>query len=126
MMCKCKCIHAQIFICPASLCILLVGAFNLFTFKVIISIYDPITIFLIILALFCVGLFLLLCFLPRKVHLAFVVRLVWYCWILLIFVCLESFWFLHQIWTRVLLGRVFLVVGFFLLSLQIYCATPCL
>ena len=79
MTCKCKCIHAQIFICPASLCILLVGAFNPFIFKVVISIYNPITIFLIILALFCVGLFFLLCFLPRKVPQAFVVRLVWYC-----------------------------------------------
>ena len=41
---------------------LLVGAFNLFTFKVISHMYDPITIFLIDWGLFCVGLFLLLCF----------------------------------------------------------------
>ena len=34
---------------------LLVGAFNLFTFKVIIDMYDPITIFLIVLGLFSVG-----------------------------------------------------------------------
>ena len=39
---------------------LLVGAFNPFTFKVIIHIYDPITIFLIILVLFSIGLYLLL------------------------------------------------------------------
>ena len=46
---------------------LLVGAFNLFTFKVIIDMYDAITIFLNVLCLFSVGLFLLLCFLPREV-----------------------------------------------------------
>ena len=44
---------------------LLVGAF-----KVIISMYDPITVFLIVCGLFSVGLFLLMCFLPRKVPLA--------------------------------------------------------
>ena len=60
---------------PASLC-LLVGAFHPFTFKVITNIYDPITIFLIVLGLFCVGLFLLLCFLPREIPLTFVVKLV--------------------------------------------------
>ena len=73
-----KCIHGLVFIHPASLC-LLVGAFNPFTFKVIIDMYDPITIFLIVLGLFSVGLFLLLCFLPREVPLAFVVKLVWWC-----------------------------------------------
>ena len=41
------CIH------PVSLC-LLVDAFNLLTFKVIIDMYDPITIFLIVLGLFSV------------------------------------------------------------------------
>jgi len=70
--------HEQVFICPASLC-LLVGASNLFTFKVIIYMYDPIIIFLIVLGLFCVGLFLLLYFLPGEVPLAFVVNLVWWC-----------------------------------------------
>ena len=39
-----------------------------------IDIYDPITIFVIVLGLFSVGLFLLLHFLPREVPLAFVVR----------------------------------------------------
>ena len=63
------------FICSASLC-LLAGALNPFTFKVIIDMYDPITVFLIALGLFSVGLFLLLCFPPREVPLAFVVNLV--------------------------------------------------
>ena len=40
------------------------------------------------------------------------------------FCLLESFWFLHQIWKRVLLGRVFWVVGSSLSSLQIYHAIP--
>ena len=57
----------------------MVGAFNSFTFKVIIYMYDPITIFLIVFGLFCVGLFLLLYFLPGEVPLAFVVNLVWWC-----------------------------------------------
>ena len=73
-----KCIHAYVayvFICPASLCLLL-GAFNLFTFKVIIHMY-PVTIFLIVLRLFSVGLFFVLFFLPRKVSFAFAVKLVW-------------------------------------------------
>ena len=68
----------HVFIHPASLC-LLVGAFKPFTFKVIIDMYDLITIFLIVLGLFSVGLFLLLCFLPREVPLAFVAKLVWWC-----------------------------------------------
>ena len=72
-----KCLHAHIFICSASLC-LLVGTFNPFTFKVIIDMYDPITVFLIVLGLLSIGLFLLLCSLPREVPLAFVVKLVWW------------------------------------------------
>ena len=75
--------------------------------------YDPTTIFLIVWDLFIVVLFLLLGFLPGEVPLAFVVKLAWWHWILLTFACLERFWFLHQIWTRVLLGRIFLVVRFF-------------
>ena len=43
---------------------LLFSAFNLLTVKVIINMYDPITIFLIVLGLVFVGLFLLVCFLP--------------------------------------------------------------
>ena len=72
---ECKCIHAHVFMCPTSLC-LLVGAFSPFTFKVIIDMYDPITVFLIVWGLFSVSLFLLLCSLPRKVPLAFIVKLV--------------------------------------------------
>ena len=46
--------HSHVFICSASLC-LLVGAFNPFTFKVIIDMYDPTVIYLIVLSLFSVG-----------------------------------------------------------------------
>ena len=78
--------------------------------------------FSIVWGLFIVVLFLLLCFLPEEVPLAFVVKLAWWCWILLTFACLWSFWFLHQIWTRVLLGRIFLVVRFFpFITLNILC-----
>ena len=38
--------------------------------------YGPIAIFLIVLGLFCVGLFLLLCFMPREVPLVFVAKLI--------------------------------------------------
>ena len=55
--------------------------------------FDLTIIFLILLGLFSAGLFLLWCFLPREVSLAFVVKLVWQCWILLNFACMESFWF---------------------------------
>ena len=41
--------------------------------------YYPITVFLIVLGLSSVGLFILLCFLPREVPLAFVVKLDWWC-----------------------------------------------
>ena len=74
--------------------------------------YDPVTVFLIVLGLFSVGLFLLLCFLTREFPSAFVVKLVWWCWILLTFACLESSWFFYHIWRRILLGRV-VVVGSF-------------
>ena len=43
-----------------------------------IDMYDPITIFLILLGLFSVSLSLLLCFLPEEVPLAFVVKLLWW------------------------------------------------
>ena len=62
---SCFCIHS------ASLC-LLVGAFNPFTFKVIIDMYVSLTIFLIVF----VGPFLLLCFPLGEVPLPFVVELV--------------------------------------------------
>ena len=44
--------YVHVFICSASLC-LLVGAFN--PFKVIIDMYDTITIFLIVLGLFSIS-----------------------------------------------------------------------
>ena len=82
MMWKCK--PAHVFIYPASLC-LLVGAFNPFTFKVIINMYDPITIFLILGGcLFSVGIFFIVLgffslffvsYLEKLVPLAFVVKL---------------------------------------------------
>ena len=68
--------HRCAFFIQLVLC-LFVGAFNPLTFKVIIDIYDPITIFLIVWGSFFVGHFLLLCFLPREVPLAFVVKLAW-------------------------------------------------
>ena len=75
---KWKRMHTYVFIYPALLCLL-------------VSAFDPITIFLSVLGLFSVRLFLFLCFLPREVPLAFVVKLVRWCWILLTFACLESF-----------------------------------
>ena len=41
--------------------------------------YDSLIIFLIVFGLFCVGLSLLLWFLPEEVPLAFVEKLVWWC-----------------------------------------------
>ena len=55
--CVCVCVCVYVCIQPVRLC-LLVGTFNPFTFKVIIDIYVPISIFLIVL-----GLFLKVCFL---------------------------------------------------------------
>ena len=43
----------------------------------IIDKYHPTTLFLIVLSLFCVSFFLLLCFLPREVPLAFAVKQTW-------------------------------------------------
>ena len=40
---------------------------------------DPITIFKIVMSLFSVGLSLLVCFPPKEVPLAFVIKLVWLC-----------------------------------------------
>ena len=50
---------------------LLVSAFNPFTFKAIIAMYDPITAFLIVLGFFSVDIFLLL---PREFPLVLVVK----------------------------------------------------
>ena len=66
------------YFCPARLC-LLVGAFKPFAFKVIINMYVPITTLTNVFGLFFEGLFLLLCFLPRDVPLAFLVKMVWWC-----------------------------------------------
>ena len=118
---SCFCIHS------VSLC-LLVGAFNPFTFKVIIDMYVSMYVcicmyvcsydhFLNCFGFAIVGLFLLLCFLPREVSLALFLKLVWWCWTLLAFACLKIFWFLCRIWMRCLLGRVILIVGFSLSSL---------
>ena len=63
----------EVHVCPVSVC-LLVGALKPFTFKVVINMFVPITIFLSVLGLFSVGLFLLLCLLPREFPLAFVVK----------------------------------------------------
>jgi len=43
------------------------------------------------LGLFSVILFLLLCFLPREIPLAFAVKLVWWCWILLTLLVWKAF-----------------------------------
>ena len=61
----------------------------------------------------------LLCFLSREYPLVFVGELVWWCWILSAFACLESFWFLLHIWMRSLLGTVIWAVGFSLSSLYV-------
>ena len=55
---------------------LLVPAFNPLTFKVIINLYYSITAFLTVLGLFSVGLFLVLCFLPKEVPLTSIIKLV--------------------------------------------------
>ena len=63
--------------------------------------HDLTTICFLIWGFFCRS--FLLCFLSRAVPLTFVVELVWWCWILLTFAYLWSFWFLCQIWMRSLL-----------------------
>ena len=95
------CIHS------ASPCVL-VGAFNPFPFKVIIDIYLPIAIFLVVCSWFCRS----FSFSCTSCTLTFVVKLVWWYWILLTFAFLKSFWFFHQFWMRSLLGTVVLVVDF--------------
>ena len=67
----CTCCH------PSSQCFL-VGAFNLLTFKVIINMYDPITIFSIVWGVLSVGLFFVVCFLSGEGPLVYVVKLVWW------------------------------------------------
>ena len=72
------------FIHSSSLC-LLVGAFNPFTFKMIIDKYDPVAIYFIVLC--SSSCTLSGCFLSKEDHLAFVGELVWWCWILSAFAC---------------------------------------
>ena len=60
---------------------------------------------------------LFLCFLSREDPLAFVGELVWWCWILSTFACLQSFWFLLHIWMRSLLGCSF----FYFITLRVSC-----
>ena len=112
---KWKCIHAHVFICSASLC-LLVGALNPFTLKIITDIYDPIIIFIIVWGAFslCRAFPFLFPAYRSSFTICYIAGLV----VLnsLNFGCLESIW-LHQIWRRVLLDRVFLVIDSSLSSL---------
>ena len=64
------------------------------------------------------------CFLSREYPLEFVGELVWWCWILSAFACLESFWFLLHIWMRSLLGTVIWAVGYCLSSLWVCLDIP--
>ena len=102
----------------ASLC-LLVEAFNPLTFQ-LTTIY-----------LYChfnhfgfafVYLVLLLSFLPREAPLVFVVKLVWWCWILLVLLIYKVL--ISPLNLRALLGRVFLVVGFPLSSFKCILSFP--
>ena len=81
MSCRQQDMHMLCF-CIHSASQFLVGLFNPFTFKIIIDIYFPIDIFLTVLSLFF---FVLL---PIEVPLAFVVKLICWCYILLTFSCL--------------------------------------
>ena len=67
---------------------LLVGGFSPLAFKIIIYMYDSIAIYFIVLGFGVLGLFFLLCLLSREVPLIFVVKLIWWCWTVLIFTCL--------------------------------------
>ena len=85
------------------------GAFNPFTFEVIIDIYVPIVILLIVWGWSCRPFFF-----SSLVFLDYINPFnicckagCWY-WILLTFACLKSFLFIHQFWMRSLLGTVIL------------------
>ena len=56
------------------------------------SYYDSCQYFLNYFGFILCRFFSFLCILPREVPLAFVVKLVWWCWILLTFACLGSSW----------------------------------
>ena len=75
------------------------------------QVHNPITIY-------CLGfvfldLFFFLCFLSKEVPLAFVIELVWCCWILLTFAYLQRFDFLNL--NEILAGKSNLGCGAFLL-----------
>ena len=101
---SCFCIHS------ASLC-LLVGAFNPFTFKIIIHIYVPTAIFLIVWGWFCRSLSYFE-FLDHISSFNICCKAGLVVLNLLTFACLKSFLFLHQFWMRSLPGTVILVVDF--------------
>ena len=67
-------------------------------------------------------------FTPWEIPLAFVSKLVWWCWVPLVFACLYSFvlffQFLDRIWMWALLGKVFLFVGSSLSSLKYIVPLP--
>ena len=63
-------------------------------------------------------------FLTIWVHLTFVVKLVWWYYILLTFACLKSFLFLHQFSMRSFPGTVILVVDFSLSVLYRHSTIP--
>ena len=106
---SCFCIHS------ASLC-LLVGAFNLFTFKVIIYIYVSVAIFLIVWVWFCKS-FSSLVFLDYISPFNICCKAGLVVLNSLNFACLKSFLFLHQFWMRSLPSTEILVVYF---SLQYF------
>jgi len=103
----------------------------LFSFLVVLISYLKMDDFLLYLCLyqwafsFIIFLFLVLAFpfLLKNVHLV-IVHLVWRCWILLAFTCLKGFWSLPQIWMRVLLCIVFLILGSSSSSSQVSIVTP--
>ena len=113
---SCFCFHS------ASLCVL-VGAFNPFTFKVIIDIYVPIAIFLIVWGSFYRS-FSSIVFLDHISPFYICCKASLVVLNSLNFCLSENFLFLHQFWMRSLLGTVILVVYFSLSVLQIYPAIP--
>ena len=83
----------------------------------------PVTIFLVVLGLSCVGLSPLLCFLPREVPLMFVGKMVWWCWILLTLLVWKAFYFsINSEWE--LASQRILVCRFFpFITLNILCVS---
>lgn len=85
----CLYVSGLAFVSFQSVYYLLVGAINPLAFKVIINVCSYCN-FLNCFGFVIIGLFLLLCFLPREVPLVFFVRLTWWYWILLGFACLSN------------------------------------